>query len=305
MRLASKLKPAHLRLITKIAETGKLQTAAEFLAMSQPAASRILADVETEAGAPLFLRQPKGMELTPIGAAFIKHARVILAELDNLEKEVSGINTGLAGEVRVGSVTGPAAGCLMPAILKVQQAAPDIEVTVEVGPSTSLIRGLDEGRFDFVIARLPPEYDSAGFRILPARTEEVALIVRGSHPLAGERKIPLGQLATFPWVIQERGSPIRQAVEGAFVAAGVPIPKRVTQSSSLLVMLAMIEKTDVVVPITAELAALLTREPISAALRVLNLADQITVSPYFIIQNRRGQLPRAAEQVLQEVLLRL
>ncbi|MEZ5771689.1 MAG: LysR family transcriptional regulator [Defluviimonas denitrificans] len=69
MALSRKLKPAHLRLILKIAETGQLQMAATALAMSQPAASRILNEIEVEAGTPLFLRHAKGMEPTQAGSA--------------------------------------------------------------------------------------------------------------------------------------------------------------------------------------------------------------------------------------------
>ncbi len=77
MTLAQRLKAPHLRLILKIAETGQLQIAASTLAMSQPAASRILAEIEAGTGSPLFVRHPKGMEPTPVGEAFVKHARAI------------------------------------------------------------------------------------------------------------------------------------------------------------------------------------------------------------------------------------
>ena len=62
------LKPAQLRLIVEVAESGQLQIAAAATSMTQPAASRMLAEIERAVGAPLFLRQPKGMELTEIGA---------------------------------------------------------------------------------------------------------------------------------------------------------------------------------------------------------------------------------------------
>ena len=83
--------------------------------------------------------------------------RVVLWELETLEAEVESIAGGRSGVVRVGAVTGPAVGCLMPALRKVKDESPDIETTIEVGPSVQLVRGLREGRLDFVIARLTPE----------------------------------------------------------------------------------------------------------------------------------------------------
>ena len=305
MTLAQRLKAPHLRLILKIAETGQLQIAASTLAMSQPAASRILAEIEAGTGSPLFVRHPKGMEPTPVGEAFVKHARAILAEFQNLESEVEGISLGNAGEVRVGSVTGPAVGCLVPAILEIKEKAPGIELTVEVGPSAALVRGLGEGRFDFVIGRLPPDQDSRAYRVLPARLEVVSLVVRKSHPLAGRRQVPLADVFDYDCVIQERGTPIRQAVENAFHAAGLSMPPRITNTSSLLVMLAMVERSDAIATLSEEVAGLLTRDSIGARLVPLDLAQTITVSPYFIIQNRMQQLTRAASRVLEEILSRL
>ncbi len=305
MQIAQRLKQVHLRLVLKIAETGQLQTAAHALAMSQPAASRMLGEIEIEAGSPLFLRHPKGMEPTRVGQAFVRHARAILAELQNLEDEVDSIGLGLVGEVRIGSVSGPAAGCLVPALLEIKKTSPKIEFTVEVGPSTTLVRGLDEGRFDCVLGRLPPEHDSRAYNLLPAQWEAVSLLARKGHPLEGRRAVPLQDLLEYEWVIQERGSPIRQAVETAFHAAGLSTPRGITNSSSLLVMLAMIEKSNALATLSEEVAALMTRKPVGAEFFIVDLANKVTVAPYFIIQNRNLQLPRAAERVLSEVLYRL
>ncbi|MCB2114744.1 MAG: LysR family transcriptional regulator [Rhodobacteraceae bacterium] len=302
MSLARRLKPPHLRLVLKIAETGQLQIAATALAMSQPAASRIMTEIETEAGTALFLRHAKGMEPTQAGEAFIRHARAILTEFDSLEAEMENVKAGLVGEVRVGSVTGPAVRCLVPAIREIKRLAPGIEPTVAVAPSTELVRGLEEGRFDFVLARLPQGYDSRAFQVMPARGEVVSLIVRRGHPMASSSPVSLEELTDFEWVVQERASPIRVALEGAFHQIGVAVPKNVTNTSSLLVMLALLDSTDSIVTLSEEVAAMLTRHSHDHAPVALTLRQPIHVAPYYIIHNRAQQLSRAAERVLALVL---
>ncbi|CUH81097.1 LysR family transcriptional regulator [Tropicibacter naphthalenivorans] len=302
MDLTRRLKLTHLKLILKIAEVGQIQIAAGALAMSQPAASRILAEIERETGAQLFHRTPKGMEPTPIGEAFIRHARVVLSELDSLEKEVQGLSTGQAGEVRIGSVTGPAVGVLMPVVQEVRAQAPETAITIEVSPSADLVRGLEEGRFDFIIARIPDLSDSRDFLVHPARTEVVKFLTRKTHPLASAKAIDLADLLCFDWVIQERGSPIRQAVETAFHNAGHPTPPRVINSSSMLIVQALLSSTDAIAPQSREVAELMTSDAVGANLTVLDLAGTITVSPYFVIRHHTRQLGQAAERLYQRVL---
>lgn len=305
MDFASFLKPSHLNLLMKIAESGQLQRAAQMVAMSQPAASRILADIEDRAGGSLFERHPKGMVPTALGEICIRHAKIILEEYGALGEDARRITAGQSGRVRVGAVTGPAVGLLMPAVRAVKARAPDIEMTIEVGPSTELVRGLVEGRFDFVIARIPPEYDARDFRLQPARSEIVSLLVRPQHPLAGRAEVSLAELADQEWVVQEMGSPIRQAVEAAYHTQQLATPGRVTNSTSLLVVLALLEKTDTIAPQSEEVAAMLTRGPLGANIVALNLTEPIMVPPCFIIRNRFRQLPQAAELVLNSVFEQL
>lgn len=305
MNFARKLKPHHLRLIVKISQSGKLQFAAEALGMSQPAASRTLAEIETDVGFQLFERTAKGMTPTAIGTTFVRHAQSILTSFDNMEAEVEGISEGQLGEVKVGSVTGPAIRCLVPALLKIKAETPDIEANFEVGPSTELIQRLEQGIYDFVIARIPSHYDSRAFNILPARSEIVSLVVRSSHPLAHKAKVSLQDLSDYEWTVQERGSPIRSAVESAFATEEIRMPSHITNTSSLLVMLGLLEHSDTVATLVDEVASLLTRGETNANLSILKLDRQILVPPYFIIMDRGRQLSRAAERLLEEVLTRI
>lgn len=305
MEFTRKLRPHHLRLIVKIADSAKLLFAAEAMGMSQPAASRTLADIEAEIGFPLFVRSPKGMYPTPVGETFLRHARAVLTGLDTMEFEVEGLMSGTQGEVRVGAVTGPAIRCLVPSILEIKQVTPLVETTVEVATSADLIRNLERGRFDFVIARLPATYDSRAFDILPARPEFVSLLVRSAHPLVGKPQVTLHDLAECDWAVQERGYPIRVALEEAFLAEGIRLPPNITNTSSLLVMLGLVEQSNTVATVVEEVATVLTSPKLGANLHILALDRTITVSPYFVIMRRGSQLSSAAQRLLDAVLARV
>ncbi|WP_322892437.1 MULTISPECIES: LysR family transcriptional regulator [unclassified Yoonia] len=301
----ARFKPSALRLLLRVAETGKLQLAAEMLAISQPAASRILAEVETEIGAPIFERLPRGMLPTDLGTSVLRRCARILAAYEDMDGEISRLRSGQAGKVRIGAVTGPAVGYVMPALRRIWAEAPDIEATVHVAPSVDLVRGLEERHFDFIIARLPIGHDATDLDLTPARSERVALLVRRAHPLAGQPGCSMADLRGHEWVMQERGAPIRQAVENAFSRAGLGLPGRVINSSSLLVALAALSQGDAITPQAQEVVDLLTHEHLGMGLVTLDVAPDIMVEPYFIIRHRHHTATPAVAQVYQHVLAHL
>jgi DNA-binding transcriptional LysR family regulator len=300
--LIQRLKPSHLRLICAVHDHGKLQLAADTVGMSQPAASRMLSEIEADVGSPLFERLPRGMLATPIGAAFVRHARFILAEVDTLATEVAKLQDGTAGAVRVGAVTGPAVGALVPALVALRAEMPDIQPTIEVSPSVTLVRGLEEGRFDFVLARVGADNDIRAFHAHPGRTETVSLIASASHPLAG-KTVSLEETLPYEFVIQEPGSPIRTALENAFLANRLRTPVQVTNSSSLLIALNIIADSTAISPQTREVAQILTR--IAPGLTIIETEEPIVVSSFLVLQVRHRELSPVAQRLLTEVLRRL
>ncbi|MCC5965220.1 MAG: LysR family transcriptional regulator [Natronohydrobacter sp.] len=302
MSLLARLKPLHLRLLVAISEHGKLQRAAELLAISQPAASRILAEIEETLGTPVFERLPRGMRPTPQGVRVLQRASIILVEYDALEKDIAMARAGLSGKVRIGAVTGPVLAYVMPAIRQIRQTAPDIEATIHVAPSVDLIRGLEDRKFDFIIARLPVGQEVSHLEVTPARHEQVALLVHQTHPLSGQGPCSLSALLEFDWVIQERGAPIRQAVENAFFHARLPLPGQITNSSSLLVALDMITVGPTVAPVAQEVANFLTGPGTGARLTVLETETRITVEPYFVIRHKHHARSEATTRLYRRVL---
>lgn len=305
MNFAKRIKPTHIELILKIAETKQLQLAAQAVGMSQPAASRILSDLEEALESTFFYRHPTGMQLTPEGTIFVRHARVVMLELGNIKDELDQVRSGAIGSLRVGAVSGPALGCLMPAVKSVLARFPDARISVDVGPSSQLFRGLEEAQFDFILGRPPHTELPYNFHFIPGRGERVSLLVHRSHPMAERADISLKDLSGFSWVMQAEGSPIRRAVETAFLTAQFEAPTKVLNSSSLLVALAHISDGRAIAPVSEEVCHLMMSDEIGARLVNLRLDTPIQVAPYFVILDRRRKPTRLAENVLNEVKSRL
>lgn len=292
------LKLNQLRLIAAIAEHGQLRLAAELIGITQPAASRMLAEIERVAGAALFTRHAKGMGLTPMGAVIARRAHEMSVGMRDLAREVAALRGGRGGQVAVGAVTGPAVGYLVPALRRLRRVAPEIEARVDVGPSATLVRGLSAAEYDFVLGRPPPETDRRAFTLRPAWHESVAFLARRDHPLAGAPRVGLEELAACDWIIQERGTPIRVTVDEALARAGLRPPPHVVSTSSLVVMIALLSRTDAVAPMAREVARMMTSPPVSAGFVELATDRDLIVSPYYIIRAAGRSLSPAALRLL-------
>lgn len=301
-RIARRLKLPHLRLTLALSNTGQISAAARALNMSQPAASRMLAEMERILGAPICVRGPKGVELSETGAALAERARRILTELSEAGRDVVEISAGMAGTVYIGAVTAPAIDLVIPALQRLKAVHPTIEAQVDVGTSDDLVPRLQEGQLDFVIGRVPGHMDLSAFDLRPVQGEVVRLLVRRDHPLAGGGRIDLASLTGFEWVMQPPGTPLRRAMEYSFATQGLPLPRVTLVTTSILLSLSMIRHSDAVVPVSRESARLLAVDSgLSHAIAVLDLAERIEISPYAMITRADRYLSPTATLFYEEI----
>ncbi len=304
-RKLNRLQLKDYRLVSEIAKSGQLAIAAESLGMTQPAASRMLAALEEHIGTRLFLRHPKGMTPTTVGSFLARNSDVLLRNHDQLVQDVESVISGRAGQVRVGSVTGGAVGCVVPAIQQLKANAPDAEVYVDVTSSDVLIAGLLNGDYDFVLSRIPPGIDPRQFSVRRGRVEVIHFLVRMDHPLASKEKLHPADLVDHEWVIQAPHTPMRQAVEEALMSKGTALPSGIVNTTSLLVMLAYLSSTNAIAPVTREVAELVA--PAGSAERMVSLAleEPIIITPYHLISHKSKEMSPIAIRLRNLVLEKL
>lgn len=273
--------------------------------MTQPAASRLLASIERTVGSPLFVRHPKGMIATAMGEVLSRGADNLLNTLEESLREAHAVELGRAGTARVGAVTGGAVAFVVPAIQQLKKTAALSDIHIDVAPSDVLIDGLLRGQYDFVLSRIPSGIDARLFTVRRGRVEILEFLVRKDHPLASQQKVPLAALTAHEWLIQPRQSPMRQAVDEAFMARQIPLPQEIVNTTSLLVMISYLTSTDAIAPITREVADLLRSGKIDCGLVSLDVDDQIIVNPYHLITRRNQALGPLAVQLRDLVFQRL
>ena len=304
--LRSSLKLSHMRMMVALEDTNQISAAAHILNISQPAASRMIAEMEDILAVPLCRRLPRGVELTPYGTTLARRARAMLLELREVDREISDLKSGKGGAVFLGSVTAPAIELAVPAIKRIRKNFPRIEISMQVDTSTVLARELLASRHDFIIARIPDDLNPRLFEARVIGIEKACLIVRRGHPLASGSTVGLEQLTGYDWVFQPGGSLLRRTIETHFMSHHVPLPDRILNTTSLLLTLVMVAQSDAIAPVALDVAKFINAgDGLAGAIEILPIAFDIDVQPYSLIRARNRALSPAArmlyDQILQEV----
>lgn len=145
----------HLRFIEAVAQYGHFGRAAQSCAVSQPALSMQIKELEAILGAPLVERSTRQIRLTTLGEDFVDRAREILLAVDDLKNLARASDGLLSGRLRLGVIP-TVAPYLLPEIIKALSIHfPKLELEAQETVTQSLIDGLLQSRLDFAIVALP------------------------------------------------------------------------------------------------------------------------------------------------------
>ncbi|MGQ9366243.1 LysR family transcriptional regulator [Azospirillum sp. ST 5-10] len=298
------LKISHLRLLAALAQTGQMSAAAEALGISQPAASRLAAEAERIVGVKLYERTSRGIALTACGQAFAQRIRRMMDEIGQAERELAEIAAGDGGTVNIGAVTGPAVEHMLPAIRTARVAHPGIAVNMEVATSDVLTAKLLDGTLDFALARRPRHDDPALYSERVLAPEPVSLVVRTGHPLLRRGPLELAQTVDYDWVLPLEGTLLRTTIEARLVAAGIPLPRKLLNTSSILLTLVMVNQTNAVAPMASSVAAFFgSFAAPGSPIQALSLRESLEVEPYALLLAAGRRLTPAA-RVLHDLVSR-
>lgn len=293
--MLANLKLRHLRLIVALDDERQVQKAAAALNLTQSAASKMLAEIEAIAKVPLFERTARGVNPTHFGSILIRGGRAVLANLDQAVAELESYASGSRGAVRIGTVAAPCLDIISELIDFLGEKLDSIQLTLDVATSPSLIDRLLAHELDFIAARIPDGIDPGQFRCFEMNDEEICLLVRREHELAGRDAVEVLELLDRRWICQPPGSFIRQMVVQFFRNSGLPPPSRVIDTESLLASLTIAARTDVIAPVPVLILDVIDRN----RFKPLQIKQKLTVPNYSLIALRDRPLLPAAESILE------
>lgn len=248
------LKTRQMALLMALDETRNLHQAALATHMSQPAASKMLKDMEALFNVSFFERLPKGMRPTLYGETMIRHVRMALDHLSQGHNAIATLQAGLSGQVNMGAIITPSMTLVPQAIAAAKVEAPHLSIRVDVDTSDVLVDRLKHGQLDFLIARIPPQEEDVNLVYEDLSEETECAVVRVGHPLLQHSGLTLQDLCTGTWILSPRGSILRHQFDMLFHRNGLAAPLNVVETTAMSVIKGLLQQTDFLHLIPTEVA---------------------------------------------------
>ena len=273
-RLVSRLKTRQLILLIHLDDRRSILRAADAANMTQPAASKLLAELEDTLGVTLFVRHARGVEPTWYGEVLLRHARNAVMELRQAQEEIADLKSGLTGHASIGTVVTSATSLVPMAVAELKAGNPRLLVNIEMDFSEVLVRQLLAGKFDMVVARIYQPEGLAELNFEAFGEEPHAMYARADHPLVRKRGLRLDELVGQTWVLPPRGNVLRDRLTVLFLEQRLELPKQVVETASLPIIISLLQMSEMVSALPSEVvrpyceSGVLKKMPIKLDLRL-------------------------------------
>jgi DNA-binding transcriptional LysR family regulator len=297
--LKNRVSMRHLRLLAALANNKSLRGAAVDMALTQPAVTKTLHEIESLLGATLFDRNNQGLVPTALGQAAIRYARLVFTDLELLHADLKVMKSGIIGNVRIGSMPALTTDIVADLIVRLKRDRPRVNLEVREGTSNHLLTALLDDQLDLVFGRIPQGWTSDDLVFESLGEETIEVVVRVGHPELERPGLQLRDLLDHTWIAQPRTAPLRDIHEQLFRDAQLPSPANVVETSSILLTVALLDRSDMITLLTDSLTGfygklgLMARLPLTVSARL----------PPFGVIRRRNRVATPAMQVVSEVLV--
>jgi DNA-binding transcriptional LysR family regulator len=294
--IRSHLKTRHLVLLVELGRYGSVMQAAEAANLTQPAASKLLGELEHALGVQLFERLPRGVSPTWFGQVMIRRAGAALAEIDAAHQEVMELLMGTRGRVDIGTVLTPCTSLIPDAVNLLKQRQPNVLVSISVDTSKVLVQKLRGGEFDIVVGRILDTDAARELTFEPITDEPHCLIVRAGHPLLNHASLQLADVIEYGWIVPPAGSILRDRLTAMFLSSALELPAKTVETAALPVIAHLLIGSDMLAPMPRELV-----QPYldSGQLTVVPFEMGLRMDVYGIITRRGHQLAPGAAAMLE------
>lgn len=229
-----KLRVRDLETLRQLGRTRSFARTAEAAAITQPALSKWLREIEHSLGVTLFERTTRRVTPTPFGDALLERAERMLTDLAGVAPAMQALRDGLGQPVNVGILPGMANVLIPGALARIEQDGPPLRINLIDDTFDHLLPRLHWREIDLLVCRLDAVAMNAGLGVVPLYDDEVGVYGGKQHPLAAKARPTWADAARYPWIVPPPGTPMRRAIETEFAHHGLAMPRVIMESTSLM-----------------------------------------------------------------------
>lgn len=297
-RTCGRLRFRHLQFLDILGRTRNLRITAEQMYVTQPAATKMLMDIEDILEVRLFERLPRGMRPNELGLFTLRYANAALAGHDKFVQEFNALKQGGHGHLSIGAITGSAAHLLMASVKEIQRLRPLLVVKILEQSSDQLVVWLAERKIDLMVGRFTDDAQKAQFQYERLSSEPLQVVAGFHHPLRGAHDIELAELAHWPWILYPSTTALRKVSDDIFGNTGFTPTCGLVETPSFLFALELMQTTDMLSLQPTALVDKYVNRGLLARIPV-ELPDRM---PDYGLITRMGEQPTSPAQSFMEVL---
>lgn len=230
--IRSRLRLKHFEVFRHVCELHTMRKAAAASHMTQPAATKLVQELEDMFQAVLFHRNRRGMQLTQHGEILRRHIGTVMADIGQISAELDRFTRGGGGLIRLGIIPSLSHTLLARCVNVLLADLPGARFAITEGTTDELLQGLAHNQLDVTFGRMLHAGHPANLRVTKVYTEAFDIVCSPRHPLARQSAPKWPDLASATWVLPAVGSPLREITESMFTARGNLRPDVAVASSS-------------------------------------------------------------------------
>lgn len=199
-----------LRVFQAVCDNRSYSRAAEQMALTQPAVSLQIRQLEELLGQPLFEYVGKKLYLTDAAEALRRTGEDIFGRLESLDMQLSTLQGSLQGQLKL-AVESSAMYFAPHLFASFRQQHPEVSLQLAVINHAEAVHRLSANRDDLLlISQVPSDMD---LEFMPLLDNAIIAVAPAGHPLCGTDSLTLQALTAWPLLIREPGSGTRRATE--------------------------------------------------------------------------------------------
>lgn len=227
-----------LLVFVTVVEKENFSRAAEVLHMTQPAVSQYIQTLERTMGTKLLERSNKFVRLNKAGQIVYHHAKEILGLYHKMQGLVDDLTNNASGELAIGASYTFGEYVLPHIIANLSKQYPLIKPAITIGNTHEIEELVSNRTIDLGIVE--GEIKNKKLQIEVIAEDFMFIIVSASHPLAKRKNLKLPDLEKETWIVREKGSGTREAVEGMFAKFQF-FPKKIMEFGSTQIIKESVE----------------------------------------------------------------